>query len=278
MGWTADLNEGTEETADLPSENVPDRAPTVSIDSSDGIDSAALQEVDAAYLLCSEGSSAKGESSAGLPTIRKLPLAPMPRQCAFGGFFSFVACALVAILVTARPPTESSHPGTEIMLAGSLLESEAKQRRILPSISAVPSGMENGPQTQATQCAESKRMSATTNANIGEVAFEPRSFATSEKAVAAVFIVRPTKVERGGAVVQWAARSGSADAGIDFSDASGAIRFADWQQQRAIYVPLRNDLLKEEDETFKVCLLAPRQARIGGMACAQATIRDDDGI
>ena len=55
-----------------------------------------------------------------------------------------------------------------------------------------------------------------------------------------------------------------------------AARFADGQRKLAIYVPLRNDLLKEEDETFKVCLRAPRQARIGGKSCAEATIRDDD--
>lgn len=78
--------------------------------------------------------------------------------------------------------------------------------------------------------------------------------------------------------MHWAARSGSADAGIDFSDASGTVRFADGQHERAIYVPLRNDLLTEADETFKVCLRSPHRARIAGPSCAEVTIRDDDGI
>lgn len=53
-------------------------------------------------------------------------------------------------------------------------------------------------------------------------------------------------------------------------------RAADGQRQLAIYVPLRNDPLKEEDETFKVCLRSPRQSRIDESSCAEATIRDDD--
>ena len=65
------------------------------------------------------------------------------------------------------------------------------------------------------------------------------------------------------AFAKWAVQSGSADAGIDFSDASRTIRFATGQQQRAIYVPLRNDTLKEPNETFRVCIRSPQQARLG---------------
>jgi hypothetical protein len=71
--------------------------------------------------------------------------------------------------------------------------------------------------------------------------------------------------------------SGSADAGIDFaSDATGTVTFADGQAQRAIYVPLRNDRMKEGDETFYVELGSPKSARIGAIGRAQAIIRDDD--
>jgi hypothetical protein len=55
------------------------------------------------------------------------------------------------------------------------------------------------------------------------------------------------------------------------------VDFADGQAQRAIYVPLRNDLLKEGDETFTVQLMSPQNARLAaGGASAEATIRDDD--
>jgi hypothetical protein len=82
---------------------------------------------------------------------------------------------------------------------------------------------------------------------------------------------------RGRARVQWSAKSGTADVGVDFaSNASGSVEFADGQAQRAIYVPLRSDLLKEDDETFTVELLSPSNARLDQAASAQATIRDDD--
>jgi hypothetical protein len=77
--------------------------------------------------------------------------------------------------------------------------------------------------------------------------------------------------------VSWKAVSGTADAGIDFaSDPTGTVTFADGQAQRAIYVPLRNDHLKEGDETFYVDLISPKSARIGKTDRAEAIIRDDD--
>jgi hypothetical protein len=54
------------------------------------------------------------------------------------------------------------------------------------------------------------------------------------------------------------------------------VTFADGQAQRAIYVPLRNDLLKEHDESFYVDLVAPKSARLGKTSRAEAIIRDDD--
>ena len=95
--------------------------------------------------------------------------------------------------------------------------------------------------------------------------------------MAAVFLIKRSQPLRGRARVQWIATSGTADAGIDFaSSAAGSVEFADGQAQRAIYVPLRNDLLKEGDETFTVQLQSPQNARLGAIATAEATIRDDD--
>ena len=95
--------------------------------------------------------------------------------------------------------------------------------------------------------------------------------------MAAVFLIKRSQPLRGRARVQWSATSGTADAGIDFaSNASGSVEFADGQAQRAIYVPLRNDLLKEDDETFTVELLSPSERATGQAARAEATIRDDD--
>ena len=100
---------------------------------------------------------------------------------------------------------------------------------------------------------------------------------TSEGSVAAVFLVKRSQPLSGRTRIQWQAISGTADAGIDFaSNAAGAVEFADGQAQRAIYVPLRNDLLKEEDETFSVRLQSAQGARLGKANTVEATIRDDD--
>jgi hypothetical protein len=232
--WTADLPEATDATADLPDESLADRA-------------------------TAEENKPRAAS--------QLPIASIPKQRAFG-FVAFVACALAAILTSTHQSTESSPAATSVKLPPRPLPYAAKQGVPSPE----PRVVDRVPETQSAQSSPSKSGSSRTRAPLGEVTFESRSFATSERAVAAVFIIRRTQALGGGAVVRWAALSGSADAGIDFSDASGTVRFADGQKQRAIYVPLRNDLLKEADETFKVCLRGPRQS------CAEATIRDDDGI
>jgi hypothetical protein len=114
-------------------------------------------------------------------------------------------------------------------------------------------------------------------APLSEISFESANIVTTESSVAAVFLIKRSQPLRGRARVQWIAMSGTADAGIDFaSSAAGSVEFADGQAQRAIYVPLRNDLLKEGDETFKVQLKSPVNARLGPIAIAEATIRDDD--
>jgi hypothetical protein len=114
-------------------------------------------------------------------------------------------------------------------------------------------------------------------AALSEISFDSSTIVTTESSVAAVFLIKRTQPLRGRVRVQWTAISGTADAGIDFaSNASGSVEFADGQAQRAIYVPLRNDLLKEGDETFTVKLLSPQNARLGAISTATATIRDDD--
>ena len=111
---------------------------------------------------------------------------------------------------------------------------------------------------------------------MSEISFESPSVVTSESSVAAVFLIKRSQPLSGRVSVSWTAVSGSADAGIDFADASGTVTFADGQAQRAIYVPLRNDLLKEGDETFYVELSSPKSARLGKTPRAEAIIRDDD--
>jgi hypothetical protein len=263
-----------EATADLQDETVDQTTATANYRVG-AIDYAALR-VEATASVDSDARSASGTSMAGPSTIDDLALATIAKERALG-FFAFVATLIV--IFTTQWDTDLSLSKTEVMSAATSLTNEANVRRIRAGGTSTDSREAEKPaETRATQTAEGKRESARASVTHGVVAFESRSFTTSEKALAAVFIVKRTQAVRGRAFVQWAAHSGSADAAIDFSDASGTVRFADGQRQLAIYVPLRNDLLREEDETFSVCLRSPRQARIGGMSCAEATIRDDDAV
>jgi len=227
----------------------------------------------------------------------------MPKQRSWG-FFVFVACALVVIFIAAQRKDDSpdepaavaatSEPesapaqSTGAPLTSSVAGAVERPRDSLPSMtdsspfsfSDPPSGAKTAalaaPGPGAAAAVPAAKPSAPP-APLSEISFESANIVTTESSVAAVFIIKRSQPLRGRARVQWVATSGTADAGIDFaSSAAGSVEFADGQAQRAIYVPLRNDLIKEGDETFKVQLKSPVNARLGPIAIAEATIRDDD--
>jgi serine/threonine protein kinase len=224
----------------------------------------------------------------------ELPQELMPSHRGWG-FFAFVACAIVVIFIAAQRQDDSpaepavvaaavestpSDPGANALpqLANSVVGSVA--RETLPSADATlastnPSLLSPAAAANPIEAPRAKPPAPT--GPLSEISFESPMIVTTESSVAAVFLIKRSQPLRGRVRVQWSAQSGSADAGIDFgSNASGSVEFADGQAQRAIYVPLRNDLLKEDDETFTVKLQSPQNARPGTAASAEATIRDDD--
>lgn len=235
----------------------------------------------------------------------ELPRELMPAQRGWG-FFVFVACAIVVIFIAAQRQDGAGEPAV-----AAADETPANSPSLPPLGSSIAGAVERPREALAPMASESftARESfvaddaklASTNpsllspagasravtipvkppaappAALSEISFDSPSIVTTEGSVAAVFIIKRSQPLRGRVRVQWSATSGTADAGIDFaSNASGSVEFADGQAQRAIYVPLRNDLLKEDDETFIVKLLSPQNARLGAIAQAEATIRDDD--
>lgn len=223
------------------------------------------------------------------------------------GFFAFIACAIVTIFIAAQRqdgpdeqpvavtsteevPAESTStalpPLSSSPLSSSIAGSVERPRDALSSMSGSepfaadttlastnPALLSPVVAARSIEPAPVKRSPA----SLSEISFDSPSIVTTESSVAAVFLIKRSQPLRGRARVQWNATSGTADAGIDFaSNASGSVEFADGQAQRAIYVPLRNDLLKEEDETFTVELLSPSNSRLGKSARSEATIRDDD--
>ncbi|MBL8271068.1 protein kinase domain-containing protein [Steroidobacter sp.] len=214
----------------------------------------------------------------------ELPADLMPKQRSWG-FFAFIACALLVTYFAFQRQNASD-------------DGEAPTAPIVPAVSALPPAPTPAVMSQpapaevtATPAPEPEAATVTPEATkapvtaakprpaapMSEISFESSSIVTSESSVAAVFLIKRSQPLTGRVSVSWKTISGTADAGIDFaSGASGTVTFADGQAQRAIYVPLRNDLLKEDDETFYVELVAPKSARLGKVARAQAIIRDDD--
>lgn len=211
----------------------------------------------------------------------ELPADLMPKQRSWG-FFAFIACALfLAYLAFQRhAPQEGRAPAPMVPAAASL--PPAPVPAPAPEVEATksaPAQQEPAPATVAAPevAAPVRTAKPRAAAPMSEISFESPSIVTSETSVAAVFLIKRSQPLSGRVTVSWKAVSGTADAGIDFaSEASGTVTFADGQAQRAIYVALRNDLLKEEDESFFVDLLGPKSARLGKSARAEAIIRDDD--
>jgi len=266
-----------EETIDLTDENTVDVASSAA-DARSAADSSVGRGLPPAY------SAIPGTGTCDSQETDELPADLLPKQRAWG-FLAFVVCALTGISFAmerhVRPSyIDASAASVPVPFADAPGHNPLTSEPI--GEAAVPYSTSRAMATRAVEdegrarASETKTTIAEANTTLGAIAFDPASIVTSEGAIAAIFIVKRTQPARGRVSVQWAVHSGSADAAIDFSDASGTIRFADGQRQLAIYVPLRNDLLKEGSETFEVCLRSPRRARIGAAPCAEATIRDDD--
>jgi len=218
----------------------------------------------------------------------ELPAELMPKQRSWG-FFAFIACAMLVTYFAFQSQKGTDAGGkpapaltpAAVSLPPTPLPSppEVKQEAPAPAPASATTDAETpkaATPEQAAPAAASKT-ARPTGAPMSEISFESPTIVTSETSVAAVFLVKRSQPLTGRVSVNWKAVSGTADAGIDFaSSASGTLTFADGQAQRAIYVPLRNDLLKEPDESFYVELLPTKSARLGKAARAEAIIRDDD--
>lgn len=212
----------------------------------------------------------------------ELPADLMPKQRSWG-FFAFIACALLVTYFAYQrqnAPDDATAPMPAVAPAAVTLPppSAVVAQPNVEAAAATTTQEDSTPETAATPAAApavtAKPRAA---APVSEISFESAGIVTSESSVAAVFLINRSPPLTGRVSVSWKAISGTAEAGSDFaSDATGTVTFADGQAQRAIYVSLRNDLLKEGDETFYVELYAPKAAKLGKIARAEAIIRDDD--
>jgi Calx-beta domain len=101
--------------------------------------------------------------------------------------------------------------------------------------------------------------------------------AVSEGGGNASFVVGLTAPAAGTVTVAYATSAGTADAGTDYTSASGTVTFPPGQATRTVAVALVQDALDEDDETFTVSLSSPSGATIGD-GTATGTIQDDDPL
>jgi serine/threonine protein kinase len=246
----------------------------------------------------SSTSAAQLQKSASTAAASPAELSPevVPTQRGWG-FFSFVVAALAVAFFISQRDTETGL-GAESALAASAEEESANKEPVellaVPETGTAQSALMSvvpmapareqklfsgqGPDIEVeAQTKVDAPKSKPKPTPLSAISFSSDQIVTPEGSIAAVFIVERSPPLSGRATVQWKVANGSAAIDDDFiASPTGTIEFADGQAQRAIYIPLRNDLDAEGDETFSLELVSPQRGRLGSAPRVEATIRDDD--
>src|SRR6185295_5617250 len=91
----------------------------------------------------------------------------------------------------------------------------------------------------------------------GRVSFEQANIVVNERAVSAVVRVRRLEDLRGRLRIQWRAIPGEATPSKDYSfDGIGTIDIPEGQNVRVLYIPILNDEVREDNESFDVELFS----------------------
>ncbi len=111
----------------------------------------------------------------------------------------------------------------------------------------------------------------------GVLSISPPTLSVNENGGNATFTVNRTGGSDGAVAVNFATANGTATAGSDYTATNGTLNFADGQTSMTINVPIINDTLDENNETFSVTLSSPTGgASLGTTTVSTATIIDDD--
>ena len=100
---------------------------------------------------------------------------------------------------------------------------------------------------------------------------------TVEEGEQAQFTVTLSRTSTRTVTVDYATADGTAEAGSDYTAASGTLQFAPGEASKTIPVPTVEDTVEEQTETFTVTLSNPSGATIQD-GTATGTITDDDGL
>ena len=92
------------------------------------------------------------------------------------------------------------------------------------------------------------------------------------------FAVSLSATPTGPVTVSWTTANGTAKAGSDYVRGSGTVTFAAGQTEATLRVRVKGDRAREADETFRIVLSNPLNARLSATAAtATGTIVNDDG-
>jgi glucose/arabinose dehydrogenase len=114
----------------------------------------------------------------------------------------------------------------------------------------------------------------------GTLELTSAAFEAAEGAGAVNVSVRRVEGEDGPVGVTYATTAGTATAGTDYTEAFGALSWADGEDGiKTFQIPILDDLGVEGDETLQVTLSAPTGgATLGSPTTATVTLRDDDTL
>jgi hypothetical protein len=111
----------------------------------------------------------------------------------------------------------------------------------------------------------------------GSVQFTSTTYAAAEQSGAVTAVVTRTLGTVSAATVDFAATDGTARAGEDYTAVSGTLSFAPGETTRTFNVPITNDTLEEEAETFNLTLSNPTGGvSLGPQSAATVNISDND--
>ena len=117
--------------------------------------------------------------------------------------------------------------------------------------------------------------------NAGLFVFGESSYSVDETTAKLIVNVRRLGGSRGEATIEYESSDYQALAGRngDYTAVSGRLSFADGETLRSFEIPIHNDNLDEDNESFELSLLNPSaDALVGSRSQASVTILDDDGL
>jgi glucose/arabinose dehydrogenase len=112
--------------------------------------------------------------------------------------------------------------------------------------------------------------------NPGTIGLDKSLYTVNESAGFATITILRTGGSAGVASVDYTTGNSSAIAGSDYSATTGTLTFADGQTSNQIKIPILNDTLSEDDETFLFSMDRTVGATLGAPRTANITIVDND--